>query len=81
MRSLGVETIVLVGGSLNVGIPAAAAAAVDFGYRVVIPRDGVVGVPPAFTDVVFDHQLRYVAWLTTVDAVIDEWLASATVTP
>jgi nicotinamidase-related amidase len=81
LRSLGVETIVLAGGSLNVGIPATAAAAVDFGFRVVIPRDAVVGVPHEFTDLVFEHQLRYLAWLTSVDAVVDEWSSPAAITP
>jgi biuret amidohydrolase len=81
LRSLGVASIVLVGGSLNVGIPATAVEAVDFGYRVVIPRDGVVGVPPEFNEQVFEHQLRYLAWLTTVDAVIAEWATSTAKNP
>ena len=45
LRAAGVTTVVLVGGSLNVGIVGAAVEAVDLGYRVVVPRDAVVGVP------------------------------------
>jgi nicotinamidase-related amidase len=73
LRSLDVTTVVLCGGSVNVGIPAAAIEAVDLGYRVVIPRDGVVGVPADFVEQAFEHQLRYVAWITAVDDLVDVW--------
>jgi nicotinamidase-related amidase len=73
LRSLEVTTVVLVGGSVNVGIPAAAIEAVDLGYRAVIPRDGVVGVPADFVEQAFEHQLRYVAWITTVDDLVAVW--------
>jgi nicotinamidase-related amidase len=73
LRSLGATTVVLVGGSLNVGIPAAAAEAVDLGYRVVLPRDALVGVPAEFVDQLFEHQLRYIAWITTVDDLVSVW--------
>ncbi len=78
LRSLGVDTIVLVGGSINVGIPATTIEAVDFGYRVVIPRDAVVGVPKEYTDLAFEHQLRFIAWLTTADEIVAEWSTAAT---
>lgn len=73
LRSLGVKSVVLVGGSLNVGIVGAAVEAVDFGYRVVIPRDAVVGVPAEYAEMMFEHTLRMLAWLTTVDDLIAEW--------
>lgn len=73
LRSLDVTTVVLVGGSVNVGIPAAAIEAVDLGYRVAIPRDAVVGVPVEFVEQAFEHQLRYVAWITAVDDLVAVW--------
>lgn len=73
LRSLEVTTVVLCGGSVNVGIPAAAMEAVDLGYRVVIPRDGVVGVPAEFVEQAFEHQLRYVAWIAAIDDLVAVW--------
>ena len=46
LRNLGVTTIVAVGVSLNVAIPNLVMDAVNAGYRVVLPRDAVAGIPP-----------------------------------
>ena len=73
LRSLGVRTIVLVGGSVNVGLLAATTEAIDFGYRVVIPRDGVMGTPEDYVDAVFEHTLRLLARITTVEEIIAMW--------
>ena len=73
LRNLGIRTVVLVGGSVNLGIIGAAIEAVDFGYRVVIPRDGVIGHPPEYTASVIEHTLALVAKITTVTEVIDAW--------
>jgi len=73
LRSLGVRSVVLVGGSVNVGIVGACIEAVDFGYRVVIPRDGVIGVPEDYVDAVFEHTLRLLARVTRVDELIAAW--------
>jgi nicotinamidase-related amidase len=76
LRSLGIKTVVLIGGSVNIGIPGACMEAVDFGYKVVIPRDGVIGVPEEFVNLAFQHQLGYLARITTVDELIDVWGAA-----
>jgi nicotinamidase-related amidase len=73
LRSLGARNLVLVGGSVNVGLVAACAEAVDLGYRVVIPRDGVVGVPAAYVELVFEHTLTLLARITTVDELVAVW--------
>jgi nicotinamidase-related amidase len=77
LRNLGVRTVVLVGGSVNVGIVGAAIEAVDFGYRVVIPRDGVIGHPIAYAELVLEHTLALLARITTVAELVDVWRASA----
>ena len=73
LRSLGAKTIVLVGGSVNVGLLAASTEAIDFGYRVVIPRDGVMGTPQDYVDAVFEHTLRLLARITTVEEIVATW--------
>lgn len=76
LRSLGVTTIVLVGNSLNVGIIGACIEAVDFGYRVVVPADAVVGVPPSYGDLVMEHSLGLLAMRTTTEEVVGVWSAA-----
>jgi nicotinamidase-related amidase len=73
LRNLGVRTVVLVGGSVNLGIVGAAVEAVDLGYRVVVPRDGVIGHPTDYTELVLEHTLALLARLTTVDELLAEW--------
>jgi nicotinamidase-related amidase len=73
LRSLEIRNLVLVGGSVNVGVVAASSEAVDFGYRLVIPRDGVVGVPIEYVDAVFEHTLSLLARVSTVEAVVSAW--------
>ena len=43
---MGVTTVIATGVSLNVGILGLCLSAADLGYRVVVPTDAVVGVPP-----------------------------------
>jgi nicotinamidase-related amidase len=73
LRNLGIRTVVLVGGSVNLGIVGAAIEAVDLGYRVVIPRDGVIGHPVEYAELVVQHTLALLARITTVDELIAEW--------
>ena len=73
LRNLGVRTIVLVGGSVNLGIVGTAIEAVDLGYRVVVPRDGVVGYPVDYSDAVLEHTMPLVATVTEIDAVRAAW--------
>jgi biuret amidohydrolase len=73
LRGLGVRTIVLVGVSLNMGILGASIEAVGLGYRVVVPVDGVAGVPADYAAAVISNSLRYLVTLTTVDEVVAAW--------
>ncbi|GAA2576725.1 cysteine hydrolase [Dactylosporangium fulvum] len=73
LRGLGVRTIVLVGVSLNMGILGASMEAVGLGYRVVVPVDGVAGVPADYAADVIRHSLRYLATLSTVDDIVAAW--------
>ena len=45
LRNLGCRTLLIVGVSANVAIPNAVFNAVNLGYQVVLPRDGIAGVP------------------------------------
>lgn len=69
MRSRGVDTVLLVGGSTHVGIASTAYAARDMDYQVVIIKDGLTGYEPQrsfFIDYVFPRM----CCLRTVNEVV-----------
>jgi len=69
LRSRGVRTIVLLGVSLNIALLGTAIEAVNRGYQVVVPRDGVTGTPPEYAEMVLEHTMRLLATVTTCDEV------------
>ena len=76
LRSLGVDTVVLTGVSLNVAIPALAFESVNLGYRVVIPRDAVAGVPPEYGLAVLENSLSLVAEIVDAETLGEAWATS-----
>ena len=64
LRNLGVETIVLLGVSLNIAILGSAIEAVNCGYQVVVPHDGTAATPPSYGQAVLEHSLPMVATIT-----------------
>ena len=71
LRNLGVQTIVAVGVSLNVAIPNLVMDAVNAGYRVVLPRDAVAGIPTEYAAAVIKNTLALLTTVTSTDALID----------
>ena len=76
LRNLGITTIVVTGVSVNVAVTNLVMDAVNLGYQVVLPRDGVCGIPAAYADAVIDNSLSLLATLTTVDEIIGVWPAT-----
>lgn len=73
LGNLGVKTIVLVGVSLNLALPATAAHITQSGFRLVVPRDGVGGTPPSYAEQVLNNSISLLARMTTVEALTAEW--------
>lgn len=73
LRNLGVRTVVATGVSVNVGILGLTIEAVNAGYRVVIPRQAVAGVPAAYVEDVFRYTLRLLATIADTDQVCRLW--------
>lgn len=71
LRSLGVETVILIGVSLNIAVLGTAIEAVNRGYRVVVPRDAVVGTPPEYAEAVLRNSLALLATLSTCEDLIE----------
>lgn len=72
--NLGVETVVVVGVSVNVAITNLVMDLVNAGHQVVLPRDGVTGIPRDHADAVIDHTLGLLATVCTCDDLIQAWL-------
>lgn len=75
LRNLGVSTIVVVGVSLNIAIPNLVMDAVNRGYQVVLPRDGVAGYPAEYGAAMIDNTLSLLATVTTTADLITTWRA------
>jgi nicotinamidase-related amidase len=73
LRNLGCRTLVIVGVSTNVAIPNAVFDAVNLGYRVVLPRDGIAGVPAEYADTLIANSLSHLATITTTDEILGCW--------
>ena len=61
LRSRGIDTILLVGGSTHVGIASTAFAARDLDYQVIVVKDGLTGYEPQrtfFAEQVFPRMCR-----------------------
>ncbi len=73
LRNLGVTTIVGVGVSVNVAIQNLCFDAVNSGYQMVVPRDGVAGFPAEYVEMVFANTLGAIATLTDSSDLLGVW--------
>jgi nicotinamidase-related amidase len=73
LRNLGVDTVIVSGVSLNVAIPTVSIDAVNEGFRVVVPTDGVAGSPAEYAKLVLKHTVAMVATLATCEEIATAW--------
>lgn len=73
LRNLGARTIVGIGVSVNVGMTNFTMDAVNLGYRFVLPRDAVAGVPEEYANSLIDNTLSLLATVVTTDDLIAAW--------
>ncbi len=73
LRNLGITSVVVIGVSLNVGVPNTAMDLMNQGFEVIVPRDAVAGTPEEYGEQVIEHTLKVIATVTTSQAVIDAW--------
>ena len=76
LRSLGVETVVATGVSVNLGVLGLAIEACNLGYQVVVPRDAVAGLPAEYADAVLDNTFPLISTLTSTDSLLAAWGAA-----
>jgi biuret amidohydrolase len=73
LRNLGVTTIVAVGVSVNIAITNLVMDAVNAGYRVVVPRDAVAGIPAGYADAIIDNTFSLLATVTETSDLLAAW--------
>lgn len=73
LTNVGARTVVVTGVSVNVAVTNLVMDAVNLGYRVVLPRDAVAGVPRSYADAVIDNTLALLATVTITDDVLAVW--------
>ncbi len=75
LKSVGAKTVVVTGVSLNRGVFGTTIEAVNYGYQVVLPRDCVAGYPKEYGEMVLEHSLAALAWLTDATELTAAWSA------
>ena len=73
LRALRCEPVVLAGLTLSLGILGSAIEAIDLGYNVVIPRDGVVDLDDDYGEMVWRRTISLIATRTSVKELVDFW--------
>ena len=73
LRNLGITTVVVVGVSLNIGIPNTVMDLVNQAFEVVVPRDAVAGTPDEYGEQMLYNTIRYLATVTTTDDLLAAW--------
>lgn len=73
LSARGVETVVICGVSLNVGVPGMAIEAVNLGYSVVVARDCVAGFPEDYAQGVLVNMLPSMSTVSDSQSIIDTW--------
>ena len=75
LKSVGAKTVVVTGVSLNRGVTGTTIEAVNYGYQVVLPKDCVAGYPKEYGEMVLEHSLAALAWLTDAAELTAVWSA------
>jgi nicotinamidase-related amidase len=75
LRDLGIQTVIPVGVSLNIGLLGTTIEAVNHGYRVIIPADCVASDPPEYGEQVLRYTIRNLAYTTTSAEISKIWNA------
>ncbi len=71
LRNCGVDTIVFTGVSTNLALFGGTLGAVERGYYAVIPEDATSGASAESHQWMLQNSLNLLAWISSVDAVID----------
>jgi len=75
LRSLNVQTLMLAGVSVNLGVLGLAIEAVNLGYEVIVLDDAVAGIPESYVADVKRYTLRHIARFYNCHEVQQRWVS------
>jgi nicotinamidase-related amidase len=75
LRNLGVRTVIITGVSANIAVNGTSIEAMNRGYRVIVPSDGIAGDPPEYVEQLLRYTIRNVALVAPVRSILDHWEA------
>jgi nicotinamidase-related amidase len=75
LRNTDVRTLVVTGVSLNLAVLGTAIEAANRGYSVVVPPDGVAGVPQEYVDAVLRFTVQQIGYTATSQLIRERWSA------
>jgi nicotinamidase-related amidase len=73
LRNLGITTVIVTGVSANIAVNGTAIEAMNRGYRVIVPNDGIAGDPPEYVEMLLRYTLRNVALVAPVRSITGFW--------
>lgn len=73
LRNLGITTVIVTGVSANIAVNGTSIEAMNRGYRVIVPSDGIAGDPPEYVEMLLRYTLRNVAMVAGVSSITTYW--------
>lgn len=73
LRNLGITNVIIAGVSANIAVNGTAIEAMNLGYRVIVPNDGIAGDPPEYVEMLLRYTIRNVAMVAPVAQITSYW--------
>jgi nicotinamidase-related amidase len=73
LRNTGVKTVIVTGISLNIAVLGTAIEAMNLGYRVVVPSDGVASDPYEYAETLLRYTIRNIAFVVPTSTITGFW--------
>jgi nicotinamidase-related amidase len=73
LRNLGISSVIVTGVSANIAVNGTAIEAMNRGYRVIVPSDGIAGDPPEYVEMLLRYTIRNVALVAPASTITAYW--------
>jgi nicotinamidase-related amidase len=73
LRNTDVSTVIVTGISLNLAVLGTSIEAANRGYTVVVPTDGVAGVPADYVAAAMRYTIRNIGYTVPAQSILDRW--------
>jgi nicotinamidase-related amidase len=73
LRNLDITSVIVTGVSANIAVNGTSIEAMNRGYRVIVPSDGIAGDPPEYVEMLLRYTIRNVAMVAPVSSITTYW--------